>query len=264
MSMTGNRVLLVGGTSGLSLAVARAVAERGAQPIVASRRQASVDRAVLSLPAGAAGYTVDIASEDSLAQLVSTVGAVDHLVYTAGEALQLTHLADLTPEVIRRFWETRYIGAISVVWAVVMSGALKEGGSIVLTGGNAGQRPARVGRGCERIRGDGGTHTRAGARAGADSGQSCCTGCHSQSAMGIDDRGRGIHHVREPCVSAASRAGRRTRRYRARLRVRDAAANGHGNIHHRRRRSRTRLKGEPSWTPLGRVARQGSRPHRSR
>jgi NAD(P)-dependent dehydrogenase (short-subunit alcohol dehydrogenase family) len=142
MSMTGNRVLLVGGTSGLGLAVARAVAERGAQPIVASRRQASVDRAVLSLPAGAAGYTVDIASEDSLAQLVSTVGAVDHLVYTAGEALQLTHLADLTPEVIRRFWETRYIGAISVVWAVVMSGALKEGGSIVLTGGNAGQRPA--------------------------------------------------------------------------------------------------------------------------
>jgi NAD(P)-dependent dehydrogenase (short-subunit alcohol dehydrogenase family) len=95
MSMTGNRVLLVGGTSGLGLAVARAVAERGAQPIVASRRQASVDRAVSSLPAGAAGYTVDIASEDSLAQLVSTVAAVDHLVYTAGEALQLTHLADL-------------------------------------------------------------------------------------------------------------------------------------------------------------------------
>ena len=58
---------------------------------------------------------VDIASEDSLAQLVSTVGAVDHLVYTAGEALQLTRLADLTPVVIRRFWETRYIGAISVV-----------------------------------------------------------------------------------------------------------------------------------------------------
>jgi NAD(P)-dependent dehydrogenase (short-subunit alcohol dehydrogenase family) len=141
MSMTGNRVLLVGGTSGLGLAVARAVAERGAQPIVASRRQASVDRAVSSLPAGAAGYTVDIASEDSLAQLVSTAGAVDHLVYTAGEALQLTHLADLTPEVIRRFWETRYIGAISVVRAVVMPGALKEGGSIVLTGGNAGQRP---------------------------------------------------------------------------------------------------------------------------
>jgi len=142
MSMTGNRVLLVGGTSGLGLAVARAVAERGAQPIVASRRQASVDRAVSSLPAGAAGYTVDIASEDSLAQLVSTAGAVDHLVYTAGEALQLTHLADLTPEVIRRFWETRYIGAISVVRAVVIPGALKEGGSIVLTGGNAGQRPA--------------------------------------------------------------------------------------------------------------------------
>src|ERR1700722_17279333 len=92
MSMTGNRVLLVGGTSGLGLAVARAVAERGAQPIGPPGRQASVARAVSSLPAGAAGYTVDIASEDSLAQLVSTAGAVDHLLYTGGEALPLTHL----------------------------------------------------------------------------------------------------------------------------------------------------------------------------
>ena len=137
MTLEGTRVLLVGGTSGLGLAVARAVLARGATPIVASRRAASVDRALETLGKGAQGYTVDLADVGALAH---RVGAVDHLVYSAGEPLELTMLADLTPAVARRFWETRYIGALSTVRA--FAGRLTKGGSIVLTSGNASQRPA--------------------------------------------------------------------------------------------------------------------------
>ena len=141
MTLDGARILLVGGTSGLGLAVAQAAAERGATPIVASRNPASVDRALATLPERAEGATVDLADTGSIARLVEHAGPIDHLVYTAGEPLQLTMLPDLTQEIARSFWETRYFGALGVVRAVTVAGALREGGSIVLTGGNAGQRP---------------------------------------------------------------------------------------------------------------------------
>jgi len=141
MTLDGTRILLVGGTSGLGLAVAQAVAERGATPIVASRNRASVDRALSALPERAEGTTVDLADSDSTARLVEQAGPIDHLVYTAGEPLQLTMLPDLTSNTARSFWETRYLGALGVVRAVTVAGAVREGGSIVLTGGNAGQRP---------------------------------------------------------------------------------------------------------------------------
>jgi NAD(P)-dependent dehydrogenase (short-subunit alcohol dehydrogenase family) len=141
VTLDGARILLVGGTSGLGLAVAQAAAERGATPIVASRNPASVDRALATLPERAEGATVDLADTGSIARLVEHARPIDHLVYTAGEPLQLTMLPDLTPEIARSFWETRYFGALGVVRAVTVAGAVREGGSIVLTGGNAGQRP---------------------------------------------------------------------------------------------------------------------------
>ena len=141
MTLDGTRILLVGGTSGLGLAVAQAVAERGATPIVASRRRASVDCALSALPECAEGTTVDLADSSSIARLVEQAGPIDHLVYTAGETLQLTMLPDLTSKTARSFWETRYLGALGVVRAVTVAGAVRDGGSIVLTGGNAGQRP---------------------------------------------------------------------------------------------------------------------------
>jgi NAD(P)-dependent dehydrogenase (short-subunit alcohol dehydrogenase family) len=134
-----SRVLIVGGTSGLGLAVARAVIERGGVPFVASRRQSNVDDALAQLP-GAGGIAVDLIDPASIDAMIRAAGQIDHLVYTAGENLELTPLDDLTPEVIETFWRTRYIGAISVIRATRLK--LNPAGSVVLTSGNAGQRPA--------------------------------------------------------------------------------------------------------------------------
>lgn len=60
MTLKNTTVLVVGGTSGIGLGVAQAVADRGATPIVVSRRRTSVDRALAELPAGARGATVDL------------------------------------------------------------------------------------------------------------------------------------------------------------------------------------------------------------
>jgi NAD(P)-dependent dehydrogenase (short-subunit alcohol dehydrogenase family) len=139
VDLANTRVLIVGGTSGIGFAVATAVADARGIPIVVSRRQESVDRALAGLPSTAEGTNVDLSDPASVARMVEFAGAVDHLVYTAGEPLSLVHLADITPDVIRSFFDTRYIGAVTTVRAIAPK--LRAGGSITLTSGSAGDRP---------------------------------------------------------------------------------------------------------------------------
>ncbi|MCV7421696.1 SDR family oxidoreductase [Mycobacterium yunnanensis] len=139
MTVQNTTVLVIGGTSGIGLGVARAVADRGATVIVASRRRSSVDRALAELPAGARGTTVDLADPGALDRLVDEVGEVDHLVYTAGEPLEMSALADLTPDAVVGFLSTRFIGALSAVR--VFGPRLRAGGSITLTSGTAAWSP---------------------------------------------------------------------------------------------------------------------------
>ncbi|HEV7421250.1 MAG TPA: SDR family oxidoreductase [Mycobacterium sp.] len=139
MSLKNTRVLVIGGTSGIGLGVATAVAERGALPIVVSRRRSSVDRALAQLPEVACGATVDLTDAASLDQLARDVGDIDHLVFTAGESLVLAPLTDLTPDRITGFFQTRFVGALSAVRA--FAPRIAEGGSITLTSGTAAEQP---------------------------------------------------------------------------------------------------------------------------
>lgn len=139
MDLTFARVLIVGGTSGIGLAVATAVAEHGGTPIVASRNPPSVDRALELLGGDAEGIVVNLADSASVEAMATSAGSVDHLAYTAGEPLSLRLLADITPEIARSFFDTRYVGALTAIRAVVP--AIRPNGSITLTSGSAGDRP---------------------------------------------------------------------------------------------------------------------------
>lgn len=139
MDLTFARVLIVGGTSGIGLAVASAVAELGGTPIVASRNQSSVDRALELLGGDAEGIVVNLADGVSVEAMARSAGSVDHLAYTAGEPLSLRLLADITPEIARSFFDTRHVGALTAIRAIVP--AIRPNGPITLTSGSAGDRP---------------------------------------------------------------------------------------------------------------------------
>jgi NAD(P)-dependent dehydrogenase (short-subunit alcohol dehydrogenase family) len=139
MSLQNTRVLVIGGTSGIGLAIAALAAQRGATPIVASRRQESVDAALAMLPDGAEGATVDITDTESLDALVEQVGTVDHLVHTAGGPLETSKLPGLTPDVVGAFLTTRFTGALNAVR--LFAPRLAAGGSITLTTGIAVDKP---------------------------------------------------------------------------------------------------------------------------
>lgn len=139
MTLKQKKIVVLGGTSGIGLAVAQAAAKDGATVTVASSRKDSVDRALKALPAGSEGYALNLTDEAQVKSLFERIGDFDHLVFTAGESLQLAELAKTPVAEAQSFFTLRFWGAFT---AVKYGGPhVRKGGSIVLTTGVAGARP---------------------------------------------------------------------------------------------------------------------------
>lgn len=132
----GKSVVILGGTSGFGLATARAAANAGARVVIASRRQANVDRALSQLPNGVAGKTVDVTDEAALAGFYTDLDTFDHLVVTAGDSFPA---ANSTYPQARQAFEVRFWGAYLA--ANLGASHIKPGGSITLTNGIIAIRP---------------------------------------------------------------------------------------------------------------------------
>jgi len=139
MTLDGQRIVVLGGSSGIGLATAQAAAREGATLVIASSRKARIDEALATLPTGTEGHVLDLADEDATQALFARLGSFDHLVFTAGETLQLGSLATTDVDAARRFFALRYWGAYYA--AKYGSSNIRKDGSIVFTSGIAGQRP---------------------------------------------------------------------------------------------------------------------------
>lgn len=139
MTLNGKRIVVLGGSSGIGLATAQAAAQEGARVVIASSRRARIDEALATLPPGTEGHVLDLADGEATQALFARLGSFDHLVFTAGETLQLGPLATTDLDAARRFFALRYWGAYCA--AKFGSSGLRKGGSIVFTSGVAGRRP---------------------------------------------------------------------------------------------------------------------------
>jgi NAD(P)-dependent dehydrogenase (short-subunit alcohol dehydrogenase family) len=135
------RVVILGGSSGIGLAVAEQAASQGAKLVIASSNAERVQKAIESLGANAQGHTLDLSDEQAVETLFAKLGALDHLVFTAGDSLRLHDLATTDLKQARRAFELRYWAALAAV--KYGSKNIRKGGSVVLTTGVAGQRPQK-------------------------------------------------------------------------------------------------------------------------
>jgi NAD(P)-dependent dehydrogenase (short-subunit alcohol dehydrogenase family) len=141
MELSGTKVVVIGGTSGIGRAVASRCAALGAEIVVASSSQAKVDAARHDLPAGTVAVAVDVTDESQVAALFADVGPFDHLVYTAGDWGPMAggRLGDLDLDRARQVFAVRFWGALTA--AKHAHASMVEGGSITLTDGLIAHRP---------------------------------------------------------------------------------------------------------------------------
>jgi NAD(P)-dependent dehydrogenase (short-subunit alcohol dehydrogenase family) len=106
----GKKVVIVGGASGIGLAVAEAALGQGAEVVVASSQQTNVDAALKRLGKGAEGSTVDVNDEADVARFFERLGGLDHLVFTAGDwaARPGGPLADLELSAAKAAFDVRF------------------------------------------------------------------------------------------------------------------------------------------------------------
>jgi NAD(P)-dependent dehydrogenase (short-subunit alcohol dehydrogenase family) len=133
------RVVVLGGSSGIGLAVAQQAAEQGAELVIASSNAPRVREVVASLGAKAQGHTLDLMDEQAIETFFGKLGGFDHMVFTAGDTLHVNDLASTDLKNARHAFELRYWAALAAV--KYGSPRIRIGGSIVLTTGIAGRRP---------------------------------------------------------------------------------------------------------------------------
>ena len=133
------RVVVVGGSSGIGLAVAQQAATQGAKGVIVSSNAERVQKAVEFISGEAQGQAVNVSDEGAVSTFFAKLGSFDHLVFTAGAALQLNDLAATDRAKPRHAFELRYWAALAAV--KYASPHIRKDGSIVLTTGVAGRRP---------------------------------------------------------------------------------------------------------------------------
>ncbi|MDF1655373.1 MAG: SDR family oxidoreductase [Coxiellaceae bacterium] len=138
MSLEGKKVVIIGGSSGIGLAIAQASLDKGAKVIIASRNKEKLAKANATLNNAAQTYAVDLTDEDSIKSLFKTVGQIDHLQITGSE-VSFGELDTLSIEEARRSFDSKFWGAYTAI--KIGHHQVSPEGSITLYSGGASQRP---------------------------------------------------------------------------------------------------------------------------
>ncbi len=140
-TLKGKKVVIMGGSSGIGLAAAKAAAMEGAQVTIVSSNEQRLNEALAQLPVNSAAQVVDLSNEEHIKTFFEQNRTFDHLVYTAGENIVLNHLTDTDLEKARQYFMIRYWGAVAAV--KYATPYLDKAGSITLTSGIASCRPGK-------------------------------------------------------------------------------------------------------------------------
>jgi len=109
--LTGKVVLVAGASRGIGLAIARAMAEAGAEVVVASRSEAKLKEIAAELHGRA--LVMDMASTESIDAAVEAVGPVDVLVNVAG-INNRKRFEDFTSEEIAAIFQSNLFGPMQL------------------------------------------------------------------------------------------------------------------------------------------------------
>ncbi|MGJ0480298.1 SDR family oxidoreductase [Pantoea agglomerans] len=136
------KTLIIGGASGIGFAVARSLAERGGELIIAGRNGEKLESARESLCATRAVITtqvLDVSNESEVIRLSEMLGEINHIVFTAGSQAPGGPLSQIDLSAARQAFDTKFWGSMHV--ARHLSANILPGGTLTLTSGFLARRP---------------------------------------------------------------------------------------------------------------------------
>lgn len=150
------RVLILGGTSGIGFCVAEAALEHGAQVCLSGSKQEKLDQAISRLQStypnarsNVFGQVCDLSQPQDLESNLQTLlkvaagdGKIDHIVFTAGDAITVVPITEATIDGIYAGGNVRFVAPLIMAKLAPQYMASHQKSSITLTGGVRSHRPA--------------------------------------------------------------------------------------------------------------------------
>jgi NAD(P)-dependent dehydrogenase (short-subunit alcohol dehydrogenase family) len=131
-------VVVIGGSSGMGLAIADACSRSGARVVIASRSREKLEAAAQRIGGEVHWQVVDTTQESSVADLFERLGAVDHLVIP-GSSVKIGPLHELPLEDGLFTMQSKFWGP----YLCAKHARITPGGSIILFSGILSRRPGR-------------------------------------------------------------------------------------------------------------------------
>jgi NAD(P)-dependent dehydrogenase (short-subunit alcohol dehydrogenase family) len=136
MSLHGQKVIVMGGTSGIGFATAKAAVAAGADVIITGRNAEKLHKAVTDISEHVTGDTVDATSLEALKSFYQRSGQFDHLILAVSGGKGMGPFAQLDLAVLRQGFEAKFWAQVTALQAGLDN--LRAGGSIVfITAGSA-------------------------------------------------------------------------------------------------------------------------------
>jgi len=135
MTLAQQRILIIGGSSGMGLAAAQRLARNDATVFIAGRSQAKLDSALAEMVGRAEGVVLDFTDPASLAAACERLGQIDHLVLAASADAAWGGFAQTPVDALRRALEGKLIGYWQALQAMLP--ILRRDGSVVMLTGAA-------------------------------------------------------------------------------------------------------------------------------
>ena len=131
------RIVIIGGSSGMGLASATFMGKLGYEIVIASRSKEKLDHAIKTIGKGEAKI-LDTSKESHVIDFFSSIEPFHHLVISAADFIMGPFL-ELSMQEAKRFFDSKFWGQ----YCVAKYGAKKilKGGSITFFSGVAGQKP---------------------------------------------------------------------------------------------------------------------------
>jgi NAD(P)-dependent dehydrogenase (short-subunit alcohol dehydrogenase family) len=136
MRLKDKKVLIIGGSSGMGLAIAEAADREGARVIIASRSEARLKAACEKIGAEVRRHPVDFTDAAAVKSFFSAVGPVDHLAIP-GSAVKTGPFKELALADAKSSMDSKFFGP----YLAVKEAGINRGGSVVLFSGILSRRP---------------------------------------------------------------------------------------------------------------------------